>query len=301
MLRNYKYVDRCSDGISLCPSECFVYLKDINDTERIGNVNIGFDGNKSILTLDDIASGKRLIFEGDHFSVGSSNWNNFNWFPSFQEYLVLYKRKGDFNDIQKQTYMLQSYSEFVHCELVLDTLNTMQPAPVNKESQDRIFSQLSHAAFVYSYSVELLYAAINGNGDVLFVNTSWHDIGVIHPLRNISAEDIIFSGSFDGFLLENPKLRDHLVDGGMSVSAKPYDTPEIILDDIKRHISDEILELRYQRFKSERQVKKKLEGLRGANPLETLEEQIKQVDTSKKHRIWLGTAREDLDKVNDMT
>ncbi len=285
MLKSYSHVSRFMDGISLNFGADFLYLNDISGAERIGASHLHTQGEKPELHIADINSKKTLVFEGDYFRFCELK---FSWFPSIQEAGILYD--GCDNVTDRQVMMqFKGYENFVFGELFFE-IARLNGLPLGEEAQHKLMRDLDFPASLYAYSLELLYANINGNRDVLMHVRSLGSTESHTPV--IGAQGVNLVESLDGFLESNPELKAHLIDGRVSGYGIRYDTPEKIIDKIKKFIPEQILEAGYQRFKSEIEARKRLDALRRQYPFEALTEQVKEVGAE--YRIFLGTVPDDI-------
>lgn len=304
MLKTYHGISRFMDGLSVNYSLDFVYLKDQTGVERIGGASIHWMDGKSHLFLRDITSKKTLAFEGDHLA-STEEQAPFSWFPSVKEVGVLH---DDFdNEGQRRADMVHNYQGFLRNELFFEAAR-QQGTIVGEHERDRLMHQLSEAAFMYGHSLGLLYAGLNGNGDVLLMHqrplcilsgTDIHNLDIGEAKYPLNVGEIDLDGNLEGFLELNPEVKAHLTDGELSVSGIKYDTPEKIMERLRRYIPEEVLEAGYQQFKAEREATGRLAAIRAANPRETLDEQMKEVDVEGNPvRISLGFAQEDLARLS---
>jgi len=291
MLNTYENVTRFMDGIAVNLGADFMYLKDKKGTERIGASSISHENGRPIVMLDDIKSGKRLVFEGDHFKQYPSSHRQFSWFPSIQEAGVLHD--GFDNDIQRAGMMQEGYKGLIFGELFSEVAQR-QGLPFGDEAQIRLRDDVDFPALLYAHSLELMYAGVNENRDVLLLVHQPTGLSGSY-VSGLNVERINLDGSLHGFLDANPELQGHLTDGRVSKDGGPYDTPKKIFEALRVAIPDEVLEAGYQRFKAERDARQRLTALREANPREVLEEQVKAIDPERVCRIGLSTADMDLD------
>jgi len=295
MLKSYGDVSRFMDGLAINYGAEFVYLKDASGGVRVGEPHFNTRrGERPTFGVSDIVSKKTIVFEGDTLKLQQGSPFQFVWFPSIAEVGVLYD--GFENDIQRQSDMQTCYQNFLHSELVFQAARKRGEL-LGDETRSRLVGELGSAIYLYAHSLQLLYASVNGNRDFLMIRYRPTGVtGTEFPVLDVG--EVNFDGSLDGFLESNAGIRAHLTDGGISIGGIPYDTPEKVMKELKKHIPDELLEESYQRFKSEMVARRRLDAIRAEHPREELEVQVQEVDTERPHTVSLGFAREDLERFN---
>lgn len=295
MLRTYGEVSRFMDGLGVNYTSNFIFLKDITDRERFGKATISHKGNdRPTLFLQDISSGRVLAFEGDQLDFSHSDYRRFTWFPSVKEVGVLYDRFD--NDVQRSADMTHNLFGFVANELFYETARR-QGTIIDADERQQLIYRMHKVSWMYAFALELLYAGLNGNRDVLMVVHKPLLVSGNH-IPTLDVGSVKLNGNLDGFLSANPEVKAHLTDGKPAESGVPYDTPEKIMARLRKYLSEEVLNAGYERFKAEREAGQRLAEFRKAHPEAELEDRIKSVDTEQKPvLISLGFAVEDLQRI----
>ncbi len=190
------------------------------------------------------------------------------------------------NDIQRAGIMRDEYRGMIFGD-ILSEVAKIRGLPVGEEAQRRLRKDMEFPALLYAFSLELLYAGINGNRDVLLLVDPPHEVSG-NRVTTLNAEGINLDGNLQGFLDANPRLKARLTDGKVGESGRYFDTSEKILDRLRQDIPEEVLEAGYQRFRAEIDGKQRLNAIREAHPREMLIEQAKVVDTKNPFRIGLA-------------
>jgi len=295
MFKSYESVSRFMDGLAINYGAEFIYLKDISGGVRIGKPHFNTRRDETpTLGVSDVISRRTMLFEGDTLKLSQGSPFQFVWFPSVADVGVLYD--GFDNDIQRHSDMLTTYRNFLHSELVFQAARNRGEL-LGDETRSRLDREFEPAVFLYANSLQLLYAAINRNRDYLMIRYRPTGVtGTEFPFLDVGGVNL--DGSLDGFLRINPEFAAYLGDCQVSRSGVKFDSPEKVMEELRKHIPDELLEEGYQQFISEMEARRRLDAIRSEHPREELEVQVQEVDTEQPHVVSLGFAREDLERFN---
>jgi hypothetical protein len=299
MLKTYGQISRFMEGLRINYSPKFVYLKDKSGQERFGEMAIMHPPNgSSHLLFFDLSTEKALAFEGNWLDAKNPDDRKFSWFPGVKEVGVLYD--GFDNDLQRHADMNHNFIGFLANELFYETIIRKMTWGGSKE-KEQLAQRMREIAPIYGASLELLYAGLNGDRDVLMlVNKPTKIKGNAVPPLGI--ESIKLDRSLDGFLNANPIVKAHLTDGQISENGIKYDTPEKIMERLRDYILEEVLDAGYGRFNSERDAMARLFEFRKVHSKEELEDRMKTFDRLQTPlTISLRNERDDLRRARQLS